>query len=423
MRVLIRQAKLADPRSPYFNQVMDLYLESGMIREMAPQLEKEADQEIQAPGLIVFPGWVDGFADYADPGYEHRETLETGLKAARRGGFCRVVTLANTLPRISRRSQLEYLQKKAAGGPVILHPLGTITQDAEGRALSEMLDLHAGGAIGFSDGWTPVQSPALMVKALEYVRAFDGLLIQLPLDQELASGGLMHEGEWSTYLGMPGIPELAESLIIHRDLELLAYADSRLHITGLSTESGLNLVRQAKDRGLKISCSVTPYHLLFTDESLNQYNSLYKVDPPLRTEKDRQALIRGLADGTIDAIASHHRPQDEDAKQVEFGFAASGMNAQEMMVSVLWDRLSPNLDLRRWTSLLSLSWREILGLEPALIEKDQRAEITLFSGEQPSRFPREGIRSLSRNNPFMEEEYRGKVLGLINGEILYLNPE
>lgn len=422
MRVLIRQAKLADPRSPYFDQVIDLYIDSGYIRDIGEGLDQEADQVIHAPGLMVFPGWVDGFADYADPGYEHRETLETGMEAAARGGFSRVVTLANTMPRISRRSQLEYIHRKSEGKPVSIHPLGTITQDAEGKALSEMHDLHSGGAIGFSDGWTPVQSPALMVKALEYVRAFDGLLIQLPMDTDLSSGGLMHEGEWSTFLGMPGIPDLAESLIIHRDLELLAYADSRLHITGLSTESGLNQIREAKARGLKVSCSVSPYHLLFTDEALKQYSSVYKVDPPLRTEKDRQALIRGLADGSIDAIASHHRPQDEDAKKKEFAFAAAGMNAQEMMVPVLWDALNSHLDNRRWAELLSLSWRNILGLDPAMVEKDQRAEISLFTPEQSSRFPEEGIRSISRNNPFMEGEFKGRVLGLINGEILYLNP-
>ncbi len=423
MRVLIRQARLADPRSSHFGHEVDIYIEAGLIKTIAPHIDQPADQIISAPGLLAFPGWVDGFADYADPGYEHRESLSSGLAAAARGGFARVVLVPNTQPPLSKKSQLEYLYRQSQGQPVKIHPLGTLSQDAEGKTLAEMLDLHAGGAVGFTDGWEPVQNAALMVKALEYVHAFDGVIWQIPLEKNLSAGGLMHEGELSTYLGMPGIPAMAEALMVHRDLELLRYSQSRLHITGVSTEAGLRLIREAKAQGLAVTCSVTPYHLLFTDQALRTYNALYKVDPPLRSESDRQALIQGLVDGTVDAIASHHRPQDWDAKTREFAYAASGMNVQEMMVPVLWEALSPYLDLPRWAALLSLFWRGLLRLEEGRLEPGEKAEISLYSMDQVSRFTAEGLKSQSRNNPFMDKEYKGRVVGLINGEALYLNQD
>ncbi|KAK6024711.1 hypothetical protein OSTOST_09474, partial [Ostertagia ostertagi] len=259
--------------------------------------------EIAVPGLTLSTGWVDLFADYCEPGYEHKETIASGLDAARAGGFTDVLLLPNTNPVIDSKSGVQALLQRVAGHTVRLHPLGAVSREIAGKALAEMLDMRAHGAIAFTDGWHPVQNSSLLLKALEYVKAFKGIILQMPVDTSLSAGGLMHEGEISTRLGMPGIPALAETLMVHRDIELVRYTGSRLHITGISAAESVAMIRAAKAEGLDVTCSVTPYHLALNDEALLQYSSLYKVTPPLRSEADRQALIEGLSDGTIDCIA------------------------------------------------------------------------------------------------------------------------
>ena len=302
-----------------------------------------------------------------------------------------------------------------------MHPLGVITNNAEGKTLAEMMDMHSNGALAFTDGWKPVQNAGLMLKALEYVRAFDGILLQLPVDAALSEGGLMHEGPVSTQLGMAGIPSMAESLMIHRDIELLRYTGSKLHITGVSTAEGVEMIRSAKAEGLNITCSVTPYHLALTDESLNTYSSLYKVSPPLRTEADRQALIAGLNDGTIDCIASHHRPQEWDAKEKEFEYAADGMNLQEITFQVILTALGKDIDPAKLVAALSTNPRKIFGLPAANINEGDSAELTIFTTGTPFTLQADNIKSASRNNPFIGKELTGNIIGIINNGIIHLN--
>jgi dihydroorotase len=414
MQVLIHQARVCDKRSGFHDKVVDILIEDGIIKDIAASLNVKADQVIEAEGLCVSPGWVDIIADYSEPGYEHKETIATGLKAAAAGGFTHVLLAPNTKPAISTKSVVEFVQQKAQGHAVSLHPLGAVSQDIEGKNLAEMLDMHSHGAVAFTDGWKPVQNAQLMLKALEYVKAFDGTIMQIPADASLSAGGLMHESFISTRLGMPGIPTLAETILLHRDIELLRYTGSRLHVTGISTATSVDMIRAAKAEGLNITCSVTPYHLVLNDEALETYSSLYKVMPPLRSEADRLALIAGVLDGTIDAITSHHRPQEWDAKTKEFEYASDGMNIQEVAFSIALQAINPD----RLTTALTAG-RAIFGLGTTHIDKGSVADITLFT--TAGKWTLENMQSAARNNPFIGKELNGKVIGIINNRHIHLN--
>lgn len=417
MQVLIRQARVLDKNSDFHNKIVDILVADGIIKDIAEAIDAKADKVIEGKGLCVSAGWVDILADYAEPGYEHRETIDTGLKAAAAGGFTDVLLAPNTQPTVSSKSIIEYVQNRAAGHATKLRPLGSISHNIEGNVLAEMMDMRSQGAVAFTDGWKPVQNPNLMLKALEYVKAFNGLLMQIPVDASLSSNGLMHEGPVSTNLGMPGIPSLAETLVIHRDIELLRYTNSRLHLTGISSAEGVDMIRRAKADGLSITCSVTPYHLVLTDEALKTYNSAYKVSPPLRSEADRQALIAGLKDGTIDCIASHHRPQDWDAKEKEFDYAAYGMNIQQIAFNIALQAL----DAETLVNALSANPRKIFGLPDTSVRKDAVAELTIFTTEGSHQLKKEELQSIGYNNPFVGQELPGSVLAIINKKNTHIN--
>lgn len=412
MLVLIRQAKIVDPRSDFHNKTVDLLIENGKIKSIGASLKDKADKTIEAEGLCVSPGWIDVLADYREPGYEQKETINSGLNAAAAGGFTDVLLAPNTNPVVSTKSIVEFVASRAAKHAVSLHPLGAATQDIEGKTLSEMLDMRSTGAVAFTDGWKPIQNANLMLKALEYIKAFDGVLLQVPVENSLSGGGLMHEGPISTRLGMAGIPEMAETLMVHRDIELLRYTNSRLHITGVSSAVSVEMIRKAKAEGLNITCSVTPYHLALNDEALTTYSSMYKVSPPLRSEADRKALVAGLKDGTIDCIATHHRPQEWDAKTKEFEYAADGMNIQEWAYNIIWKAAGIDVGLDRLIEAISIKPAEIFGLERTPIAEGTTARFTLFTlnGTQAT----DKMRSASRNNPFIGAELPGKVIGIIN---------
>lgn len=434
MSVKIRNAKILNPNSEFhlknlhiridFSSGKDLFETEPAAAGEPPALFIDDKKVWEASGndqdLYISPGFVDLFADYREPGYEQKETIETGLKAAVAGGFTDVFLAPNTNPPVSTKSSVQFLLQKSKGSIVNLHPLGTISQQLEGKSLAEMLDMHQNGAIAFSDGWKPVQHAGLMLKALEYVKAFDGILLQIPIDISLSAGGLMHEGAISTRLGMAGIPELAETIFIHRDIELLRYTGSKLHISGVSTAEGLAMIRRAKQEGLPVTCSVTPYHLALTDGALQTYDSLYKVSPVLRSEKDRRALIEGLKDGTIDCIASHHRPQEWDAKAREFEYAGDGMNIQEMAFNIVLESVKEVLSAEQITLLFSIRPREIFGL-PSEDFKSRNLNCTIFTTGDSRIFSEPEIKSFSRNNPFIGKEMKGRILGIINNQQFHFN--
>jgi dihydroorotase len=276
------------------------------------------------------------------------------------------------------------------------------------------------GAVAFSDGTNPVQTPGLFLKALQYVKAFDGVLIQLPADRSIGKFGLMNEGIMSTRLGLPGIPTLGEEIMVSRDIELAKYTNSKLHITGISTAKSLSLIENAKQQNLNVTCSVTPYHLFFCDEDVMNYDTNLKVDPPLRSREDMMALRAGVENGLIDCIASHHLPQDWDSKTCEFEYAVPGMIGLETCFPVV-NTLFPNISTENLINLLSSNARNIFSVSKATIEVNSVADVTLFERTSEYTFDNSYIKSKSKNSAFINRQLKGKVIGIINKDKLYLN--
>lgn len=419
MKILIKQAKIVDPSSPFNGQLTSVFIDNGIITAIGGP-DAAADQVIDEPGLHLSPGWTDLFAHFGDPGYEFKETLETGTAAAAAGGYTDVLIIPNTSPVLHNKAGIEYIVQKSKTLPVSVHPIGAVTRNAEGKELAEMYDMRASGAAAFGDGIYGIQSAGLLVKALQYIKTFDGLLIQLPDDKSINPHGLMNEGIVSTQMGLPGKPAMAEELIVARDIKLARYADSRLHFTGISSRKSIEYIKRGKESGAAISCSVTPYHLFFTDEDLQGYDTNLKVNLPVRTSEDRAALQQAVLDGTIDAIATHHLPHEYDSKVLEFEYAKFGMIGLETAFAVL-NTAVPAAGAEKWVQLLSIQPRQLLGLPVPSIAEGSVASLTLFDPARKWTVSQTDIRSRSKNSPFIGRELTGRVIGIINKDRVVLN--
>lgn len=416
MNILLKQVLIADPNSPFNRQQVDILIENNLIKQIGSLQDASAEIVINEPDLIVSPGWVDVFANFCEPGFEYKETLETGASSAAAGGFTRVFALPNTNPVIDNKSLIEYVALKSELLPVFIHPMGAISQKTAGNTLAEMYDMRNSGAVAFTDGIHPVQSSGLFLKALQYVKAFNGVLIQVPIDQSIGASGLMNEGIMSTQLGLPGIPAISEESILKRDIDLVRYTDSKVHFTGISTSQSLQLIKDAKTEGLSVTCSVTPYHLFFCDEDLEDYNTNLKVNPPLRTRNDMLALRKGIIDGTIDCIASHHFPQDWDHKVCEFEYAAFGMTGLQTAFPA-FNHLMKDLSIDRLIALFSNNARNIFGLPSSIIKEGNVAELTIFNTTATALL---NNKSKSSNSAFEKIPLQGIVKGIVNKGNIYL---
>lgn len=418
MDILLKGTIVVDPSSPLHLQQADILIQNGYVAEIGT-LSQPADRTVDVEGLHVTPGFVDIFSHFCDPGLEVRETLQSGSNAAAAGGYTNVILLPNTTPTIHDKASVEYMLRQTASLPIDVHPLGAVTKNAEGKDLAEMYDMANSGAIGFSDGLCPIQSAGLLLKALQYIKPTGKVLVQVPDDRSFSNHGLMNEGIASTRLGLAGKPAVAEELMIARDIELLRYTDSNLHITGVSSAKGIDLVRKAKADGLRLTCSVSPNHLFFSDEDLFDYNTNLKLTPPLRTTADRASLHAAVLDGTVDCIASHHLPQHIDQKLVEFEYAKPGTISLETAFAAVATAL-PELSLNRLVQFFSISPRSIFGLAQPTIQPGQRASLTLLL--PTAEWIPEKFLSRSRNSAFIGKTLTGKPLGIIHKDGLFLRP-
>ncbi|MGN6801361.1 MAG: dihydroorotase [Ginsengibacter sp.] len=417
MKVFIKNATILSPSSPFHGKIKNILIENGFISKISDDND-EADETIEVKDLHVSAGWMDCFANFCDPGKEYKETVESGALAAAAGGFTEVMLIPNTQPAVSTKSQVEYLVQKSKSLPVTVLPIAAITKNVEGKELSEMFDMFNYGAIAFSDGSSPVQSSGILQKALEYILAIDGTIIQLPDDRSIGTHGLMNEGVMSTKLGLQGKPALSEELMIARDIELVRYTNSKIHFTGVSSAKSLQLIAEAKKENLNVSCSVTPYHLFFCDEDINNYDTNLKVNPPLRTNADRNALREAVKNGVIDFIASHHQPQDWDHKACEFQYAEGGM---ETLESVFGAARVFGVSAEHFVKMQTENIRKIFNQPNVTIDKNQKANLTFFVPDEEYVFEEKNILSKSKNNAFINNRLKGKVIGIFNKDRLFLN--
>ena len=418
MNVLIKQAKIISSPSPFNGQIKDILIKDGKISGIGDSITEKADQVIAHDGLCVSIGWMDMFADFGDPGYEQKESIETGAKAAAAGGFTDIMLIPNSQPVVDNKAQVEYIVQKAKQLVVNIYPIGAVSKKTDGKDLSEMYDMRQSGALAFSDGIKPVQNSGLILKALQYVKSFDGTIIQIPDDIGISTNGLMNEGIISTQMGLPGKPVLAEELMVARDLKLARYADSKIHFTGISSPKSLEYIKRSKESGIKVSCSVTPYQAYFCDEDLQEYDTNLKLNPPLRTKADMLAMRKALLDGTIDCIASHHLPQHWDNKVCEFEYAKPGMISLETMFAV--SRVC-GLPAEDFVEMQTINLRNIFGLPIPEIKEGETASLTLFTPDTEFVFEENMIQSKSKNSPFIGKQLKGKVAGIINKSNIQLN--
>ena len=416
MKVLLRNATITSASSPYNGQSKDILITNGIITTIGTAINPEDAQVIDIEGLHVSEGWMDCFANFCDPGFEHKETLQTGAVAAAAGGYTTVMLIPNTYPVIDNKSQIEYILQQR-NIPVTIYPIGAVTKKCEGKELTEMYDMRKSGAIAFSDGLNSIQSSGILLKALQYVSAFDGTIIQLPDDHTIGTSGLINEGITSTRLGLPGKPAISEEILIARDIELAAYTGSKIHFTGISTKRSLDMILEAKAKGIKVSCSVAPYHLYFCDEDLVTYDTNLKVNPPLRSREDMLALRDAAREGKIDFIASHHQPQNWDNKTCEFEYAGYGMNGLESNFGVA---IFCGIDIHTFVKMQTQNIYTTFGITLPTIEEGAKANLSLFNPHTSYTFM-EPMQSKSVNNAFINQTLKGKTLGIINDNILFLN--
>lgn len=421
MNLLIKSAIVVN-QSELNGKKIDILIEKGIIKKIASKIGNPGNyQEIKEKDLHVSIGWMDFRANFCDPGFEYKEDLSSGLKAAANGGFTEVVVMPNTQPVIDSKANIDYLLNKSKGDVVKLHPTGCLSEKMEGKDISEMYDMFSAGAVAFTDNKQSINSSSLLNRALLYTQGFGGLVINFPNDQELFNGGQMNEGVTNTKLGLKGIPTLAEELMVSRDLFLAEYCNSKIHLSNISSKKSVELIKAAKKKGVKVTADVNSYHLLLDESELETFDSNLKVLPPLRTKEDIKALIKGIKDGTIDVICSDHTPEDIENKQCEFDHASFGITNIETSFSAMNTAMKNKVELTDYITTITDKPRKVLNLEIPQIKEGELANLTLFSPNSEIIFQGKNLKSKSKNNPFVGRKLTGHVVGIVNNNKVNLN--
>ena len=416
MNILIKSATIIDSKSEFHNTTQDLLIENGVITKISRSIKNpENYKEVKLDNLHISQGWFDSSVSFGEPGYEERETIENGLKTAAYSGFTSVAVNSNTNPIIDSNSNITFLNSKANNNAVSLLPIGALTIGSKGEYLAELYDMSTAGAVAFYDYKKPISNPNLMKIALQYASNFDGLVCSFPQENKISGQGVMNENITSTRLGLKGIPALAEELQVARDLFLLEYTGGKLHISTISTATSVALIREAKKKKLNITCSVAIHNLYFTDDVLTDFNTNYKVLPPLRTQSDIDALIEAVKDGTIDMVTTDHNPIDIEEKKIEFDHANYGTIGLESAFGAL-----QKIFTTKKTIDVLTKGKNRFGFEHTPINIGSSANMTLFNPDTKYTFSKKDMVSRSKNSIFENESLRGKAYGIIaNNQVVF----
>lgn len=425
MNLLIKNGRLIDPAQDLDGR-HDLLIVDGQVAEVGERLEAEEGTEtLDASGLVVSPGFIDLHTHLREPGQEHKETIASGTRAAVRGGFTAVCAMANTIPPNDERAVTEMILAEARrNGACRVYPVGAVSKGLQGEALAELAELRDAGCVAVSDDGRPVRNAQLMRRALEYTRMLGIPVIAHEEDHDLSEGTVMHEGYYSTLLGMNGSPAASEEMLVARDVILARAAGGHLHVAHLSTRGGIQAIRAARQEGIRVTCEVTPHHLALTDASVTSFSTNMKMNPPLRPEEHRQALLEAVADGTIDAIATDHAPHHFDEKNVEFDLAPFGVIGLETAFAVAYDTLVKGgwIELPRLIELMSTGPARILSLPGGTLRKGGIGDLTLLDIDGTSQF--ESYVSKASNSPFTGLSFAGRVVAtVVGGKIQYMDSE
>ncbi len=420
-KLALRGVRIVDP-SIGLDQKTDLVIRGGIIRLLGKIPDNWTGVVIDASRFIACPGLFDMHVHLREPGYEYKETVQTGCTAAAVGGFTGVAPMPNTKPAVDNAGLVRFVRERAMGLPVDVHPVAAISLGRNGEALTEIAELIEAGVTMFSDDGSPVSSAELMRHALEYTRMYDVVLSEHCEELSLTAGGVMHEGAVSTRLGLPGWPGIGEEIAVERNVSLAEFTGGRLHIAHISTARSLEIVRRAKSGGMKVTAEVTPHHLTLDCTILDGFNSDYKVNPPLRTRSDVEALIEGLAEGVIDAVATDHAPHAPDEKEVEFLNAPFGMIGLETALGVVYSKLvlPGKISLNRMIEVMSSAPRRIAGQPEAIIKTGNPANISIFNPDEEWTVDREHLHSKGKNTPFHGWKLTGRAVGVVNRGLAWM---
>ncbi len=419
MIVLIKNGRVIDPGN--LDGVMDILIKDGVLSEISDNIETSADRIIDASGKIVTPGLIDMHVHLREPGHEYKETIKSGCLAAAHGGFTAICSMPNTNPVNDNRQVTEYIIREAdISGAVRVYPIAAISKGLKGESLCEYGELKETGAIAVSDDGNPVSDSQLMRRAMEYAKGFDLLIISHCEVLELTSNGVVNEGAVATRMGLGGIPNAAESIMVMRDIALSELTESRLHIAHVSTKESVQAIKNAKKRGVKVTAETAPHYFTLTEEAIKGYNTNAKMNPPLRSSQDREAILEGLSDGTIDVIATDHAPHSYIEKEVEFDQAANGIIGLETSVSLSLKLVHDGvISLTALVEKMSANPAKILGLNTG-ITAGNPADITIIDPDVSYKTDSSRFKSLSRNTPFDGWDMKGKaILTMVGGKVLF----
>ena len=416
MSILIKSAKIIDADNSLDGKVFDIYIDKGIISNIDKNIDKPAKTIISRENLHVSIGWLDSSVCFGEPGLEEREDLENGIKSAGLSGFTDIVLNSETLPILDSKADISYIKSKTQNSVVSVHPLGALSKKSDSEELADLKEMYDVGCIGFNDFKKAIKNPNLLKTALQYVQHFDGLVLSFPIEDSISKNAQVHEGEVSTKYGIKGFPPISEEIAVYRDLKILEYTDGKLLIPTISTTGSVKLIKEAKSKGLKVWCSVSINNLFFNDDKLKDFDTRFKVMPPIRDEKTRKELIKYVNDGTIDLVTCDHCPIDIDNKKTDFENSFFGSTGLESSFGAL----NSLFDLNKTIKILTSGYDTFSINKPSL-SVGSEAKLTLFNPDIKYTFSKSNILSKSKNSSFIDSKLKGKAYGIVsNSKILII---